>query len=547
MSRLAKIQRVSTAILESMHFLKSLVIALFHIAGEQRKVSSAAFSRYKRRARLWWGRGVMVLRARKLTLTILGLFVVMSLKFTALTASLIGIYQASRISMLVLDGGLIFLIVSLIYLLGAIVHPLIRMERHDNQDVLAFGDDFGQILSLRGAIESMPEPFAAWDKNRRLLFSNQRFKDIFKIEGRPGEPGTRHGEFEKKINRLLIRHSSQRKGVTSTPYQAQLRDGRWFQINEQPTLEGGVINVSFDVTKLKSTQQNLMIREQQMRSTLEDLTASRRELEGKTQKLAELADKYMREKNRAEEANRVKAEFLANISHELRTPLNAIIGFSDMMQREVLGKIENEQYQGYINDIHMSGSYLLELINDILDMSRIEAGRLKLDTKLCHLNELLSDCLNIITPQAVEQEITITPRLDKDIEVMLDRRAIKQVMLNLMSNAIKFTPSGGQVDVTVERDTSAVHIYVKDSGIGIEKEALSKLGRPFVQVENQMTKCHSGTGLGLAISRSLIDLHGGVLTINSEVGIGTTVLVTLPLTPPAGREPQASDETAIAA
>lgn len=534
MSRLATIQRVSTKILDIVHVLKSLVIALFHISGEQKKVASAGYGRMKRRLRLMWGRGIMTLRARKLTLTIYGLFAVMSLKFTALTASLIGIYQASRLSMLVLDGGLIFLIASLIYLLGAIVHPLIRMERSDNQDVLEFGDDFGQMLSLRGAIESMPEAFAAWDKNKALLFSNHRFKEIYHIDGRPGDPGTRYADFEKTMNRLLIRHNSHRRGHDKSRYQAQMRDGRWLQISEQATIDGGLINVSFDVTKLKSTQQNLVIREQQMRSTLEDLTASRRELEGKTQKLAELADKYMREKDRAEEANRVKAEFLANISHELRTPLNAIIGFSDMMQREVLGKIENEQYQGYINDIHMSGSYLLELINDILDMSRIEAGRLKLDTKMCQLNELLSDCLNIITPQAVERDISICQNFENKIELQLDRRAIKQVMLNLMSNAIKFTPEGGEVEVSVEQDATAVHIFVRDSGIGIEKTALSKLGRPFVQVENQMTKCHSGTGLGLAISRSLIDLHGGVLTIDSEVGVGTTVLVTLPLKPPEG-------------
>lgn len=535
MSRLAKIQRVSLAILDHAHLVKSLAIALAHIAGEQLKVLKAGFSRRKRRLTLFWGRAVARLRARKLTLTIYGLFAVMTLKFTALTASIMGIYQASRLSMLVLDGGLIFLIASLIYLLGAIVHPLIKMEKHDNQDVLAFGDDFGQILSLRGAIETMPEAFAVWDRHKNLQFANSCFRQVYKIddekaEGPAGGP-VRYQDYAIKAKQLLMRHHRQGREYHPVYYQSQMRDGRWLQISEQPTVEGGLVSVSFDVTKLKSIQQNLVIREQQMSSALADLTASRRELEGKTQKLAEIADKYMREKNRAEEANRVKAEFLANISHELRTPLNAIIGFSDMMQREVLGKIDNEQYQGYINDIHMSGSYLLELINDILDMSRIEAGRLTLDRKRCQLNELLDDCMNIITPQATERKITVTHSLSREIEILLDRRAIKQVMLNLMSNAIKFTPVGGQVNVSVERDDAAVHIYVKDSGIGIEKAALSKLGKPFVQVENQMTKSYSGTGLGLAISRSLIDLHGGVLTINSEVGVGTTVLVTLPLTP----------------
>ncbi len=535
MLRLLHIRRVGHALLDRARTVRSVMQALIHIAKENSKVASAGWSRVKRRSRVFSGRLIAAARARKLTMVIYGLFAVLTLKFTALTASLIGIYQASRLAMLTLDGGLIFLIVSLIYLLGAIVHPLIRMERHDNQDILKFGDDFSKLLCLRGAIETMPDAFAVWDKHQRMVISNPKFKQIYRLsEDDPALEAASYPEFDRQVSKLMVRSHRQRKGFQSLNYQAQMRDGRWLQVSEQPTVEGGLVSVSFDVSKLKSTQQNLVIREQQMRTTVETLRASRRELEGKTQKLAELADKYMREKDRAEEANQVKAEFLANISHELRTPLNAILGFSDMMQREVLGPIENSKYQGYINDIHMSGSYLLELINDILDMSRIEAGRLKLDTAPCKLDELLADCLNIVGPQASERDITLTQVIDERIKLQLDQRAIKQVMLNLMSNAIKFTQEGGRVDLIVERADGDVHIYVKDTGIGIEEDALSKLGRPFVQVENQLTKSYSGTGLGLAISRSLIDLHGGRLKIDSEVGVGTTVLVTLPLDPPSG-------------
>ncbi len=511
---------------------------MLHILREHFKVF-AAFSHHKLRySRVILRRLLLKIKSRQLTLVIYGLFITLTLKFFSLTASVFSILQPPQFTLQLLDGILISLVLVLVYLLGAIVHPLISMERHENKDILKFGDDFSQLLSLRGAIESMPEAFSLWDRNRKLVLSNSKFEDTYhfkggniSVDGDASDPD--YFQFDAKINQLMMRPIRGNKSFTPSNYETQMRNGRWLQIQEMPTVDGGLMSVSFDITKLKTSQQNLAIREQQMRNTVENLRESRRELEQKTQKLAELADKYMREKDRAEEANRVKSEFLANISHELRTPLNAIIGFSDMMHREVLGPIDNAQYADYINDINMSGAYLLELINDILDMSRIEAGRLTLETKPCSLKALLDDCLHIVTPQAETQNISLHTKITTDVEVVLDKRAIKQVMLNLISNAIKFTPEGGIVELLAEQDQSSVHIYVKDNGIGIESSAISKLGKPFQQVENQLTKCHSGTGLGLAISRSLVDLHGGHLSIESEVGIGTTVLVTLPLVSPS--------------
>ena len=526
------------SLFEKLLFIKPLVLALVHIASEQLKVVKAAAHYGLRYSRLVLRRLISKIRARQLTLVIYGLFITLTLKFFLLTASLFSILQPPTLALQLLDGALIALVLVLVYLLGAIVHPLISMERHENKDILKLGDDFSKLLSLRGAIESMPEAFSLWDKNRNLTLSNPKFDETYQLEAKEdGELSngsvTNYLEFDTKVNQLMMRSFRANKTSNPNQYEAQMRNGRWYQVQETPTVDGGLRSVSFDITKLKTSQQNLAIREQQMRHTVENLRVSRRELEQKTQKLAELADKYMREKEKAEEGNRVKSEFLANISHELRTPLNAIIGFSDMMQREVLGPINNTQYADYINDIHMSGAYLLELINDILDMSRIEAGRLTLDSKPCSLNSLLDDCLHIVTPQAENQQIDIVTKIPKDIEVELDKRAIKQVMLNLMSNAIKFTPEGGIVELTAELDQRHVHITVKDSGIGIDPAALPKLGRPFEQVENQLTKTHNGTGLGLAISRSLVDLHGGYLSIDSEVGVGTIVLVTLPLSAPS--------------
>ncbi len=523
---------------EYLRLMRSILFAVLHIAREQFKVV-AAFSHFSFRVmRVVLRRFISKVKSRQLTLVIYGLFITLTLKFFSLTASIFSILQPPVFAVQLLDATLISLVLMLVYLLGAIVHPLISMERHENKDILKFGDDFSQLLSLRGAIESMPEAFSLWDRNRKLVLSNSKFEDTYHFKGcetvkTDEKVKPDYFQFDAKINQLMMRPIRANRSFTPSNYETQMRNGRWLQIQETPTVDGGLMSVSFDITKLKTSQQNLAIREQQMCNTVENLRESRRELEQKTQKLAELADKYMREKERAEDANRVKSEFLANISHELRTPLNAIIGFSDMMHREVLGPIDNAQYADYINDIHMSGAYLLELINDILDMSRIEAGRLTLETKPCSLRSLLDDCIHIVSAQAEAEKIELLPSIPKDVEVVLDQRAIKQVMLNLMSNAIKFTPEGGAVQLLAEMDQASVHIYVKDTGIGIEESAISKLGKPFQQVENQLTKCHSGTGLGLAISRSLVDLHGGHLSIESEVGVGTTVLVTLPLISPS--------------
>lgn len=525
---------------------QSILIAILHIASEQLKVVVSSRHVLLRYGRVLCRRSLNRIKSRKLTLVIYGLFATLTLKFISLTASIFQIAPQNTIAVQVIDGALIFLVVALVYFLGTIVHPLIRMERHENTDILKFGDDFGQLLSLRGAIESMPEAFSFWDKNQRLVISNDTFDKVYHLKDNAGVisdtaetedslAGHKDGygpmnyqQFYMRASQLMLRPARPTKLFSTAQYETQMRDGRWLHVNETPTVDGGLVSVSFDITKMKTSQQNLAIREQQMRLTVEDLRISRRELERKTQKLAELADKYMREKERAEDANRVKSEFLANISHELRTPLNAIIGFSDLMQRQVLGPIENEQYADYINDIFMSGSYLLELINDILDMSRIEAGRLTLETKRCNLKSLLDECLQIVAPQAEKNKINIGSFSLDDIDLVIDHRAIKQVMLNLMSNAIKFTPEGGEVELSVRSDNYNVFITVKDTGIGIEDGAIAKLGRPFEQVENQLTKRHTGTGLGLAISRSLVDLHGGALSIESEVGVGTTVLVTLP-------------------
>ena len=225
------------------------------------------------------------------------------------------------------------------------------------------------------------------------------------------------------------------------------------------------------------------------------------------------------------------------MSHELRTPLNAIIGFSEIMESAMFGPLGAEKYTEYSRDIRESGEYLLDVINDILDMSKIEAGGIRLTPEVVALEPVLADCLRVVSTRAGEKHLKLDAKVDPDIQLNADRRAIKQIALNLLSNAVKFTPDGGAVTVRGRRRGGMVTIAIADNGIGIPKDALRKLGRPFEQVESQLTKRHQGSGLGLAIAKSLAEMHGGVMRIRSKLGQGTMVVVRLPLQakPPARR------------
>jgi two-component system cell cycle sensor histidine kinase PleC len=216
------------------------------------------------------------------------------------------------------------------------------------------------------------------------------------------------------------------------------------------------------------------------------------------------------------------------MSHELRTPLNAIIGFSEIMESGMFGPLGAEKYIEYSRDIRESGEYLLDVINDVLDMSKIEAGGIRLAPETVDLDALLAECIRVVSTRASEKRLTVDAQLSTGIQLHADRRALKQITLNLLSNAVKFTPDGGAVTVRGRLRGGMVSILIRDDGIGIPRQALHKLGRPFEQVESQLTKRHQGSGLGLAIAKSLVQLHGGAMRIRSQLGRGTIVLVLLP-------------------
>ncbi len=230
-----------------------------------------------------------------------------------------------------------------------------------------------------------------------------------------------------------------------------------------------------------------------------------------------------------ETANKHKSEFLANMSHELRTPLNAIIGFSEVMIERLFGEI-NEKQAEYLNDIHASGKHLLSLINEILDLSKIEAGRMELETSTFDLAGAVADALTLIRERAQRHGILLGQQVDSNLgEIVADERKFKQVLLNLLSNAVKFTPDGGRIDVTARRAEDSALIAVRDSGIGIAPEDQAAVFEEFRQVGLDSTRKQEGTGLGLALTKKFVELHGGRIWLESEPGKGSTFTFTIPV------------------
>jgi len=238
----------------------------------------------------------------------------------------------------------------------------------------------------------------------------------------------------------------------------------------------------------------------------------------------EIADKSAQ----LEAASRHKSEFLANMSHELRTPLNAIIGFSEVLTERMFGEL-NEKQDEYLKDIHASGQHLLSLINDILDLSKIEAGRMELEVTDFDLPSAIDNALILVRERATRRGITLGHSVDERLGTIRgDERKVKQVLLNLLSNALKFTPEGGRIDVRAGVHDEVAEIAVADTGVGIAPEDQEAVFEEFRQVGTADKKVE-GTGLGLALSRKFIELHGGRIWVESEVGKGSTFRFTLPL------------------
>jgi len=385
-------------------------------------------------------------------------------------------------------------------------------ERRDTENALRNSEQ-----RFRDAIESLADGVALFDTARRLVMCNTRYRTMWPGRENIANPGVpletlvrkylemaaSHGkkfDIEAETTKAIEQHTLFRTGRDIPIF-----DGRWFQISNRPMADGGFVITCTDITALKEREASLR-------------KASRQAL---------LA------KEAAEGANRSKSDFLANMSHELRTPLNAVIGFSEIIKGALLGDHSIEPYRGYAQDIHDSGHHLLSLINDILDMAKIEAGKLELFEEPIDLRTAIDASLRLVTERAHQNSISLSTDIPPDLPKLNgDLRKFKQITINVLSNAVKFTPKGGSITTRIfiggEGD---LYLQISDTGIGIAKEDIEKVLEPFGQVEGGLNRHFEGTGLGLTLTQSLAELHGGHVEIESETEgsvTGTTVTVIFP-------------------
>jgi len=358
---------------------------------------------------------------------------------------------------------------------------------------------------LQSTLENMGEGLSVFDRKGRLMAWNSRFLEMLDLPGSLPSDTTLHD---------ILRLQSERGdfGPVDTAAEVQDRFDAFFR------------NVPYVRERLTRAGHTLQIRRRSMPggavvSLYSDITE---------RKAAEI--KMSQAWAQAELANRAKGDFLANMSHELRTPLNAIIGFSEILSGEHLGPLKNARYLEYSSDIHSSGLHLLSIINDVLDMSKIEAGKLDIHEEEIDVRQLLTGSLRMVRERARKREIELVCRAeDPYLAIFGDERAMKQCLLNLLSNAVKFCKVGGCVTVEARVDAqNRIVITITDDGIGMTEHEQERALQPFGQAHSSTTRTYGGTGLGLPITQGLVEAHGGTLSIVSNPGVGTTVSITLP-------------------
>ena len=387
---------------------------------------------------------------------------------------------------------------------------------------------------LREAIEAISEAFVLWDSSNCLVMCNSKYQRLHNLPSSAIRPGAAYSELASiSVAPLVERETvvdfiTPEHGPASKTYEAHLADGRWLQVNERRTRDGGYVSVGTDITALKEHEQQLIKSEQLLLATVAQLRQSRRSLEAQAQQLADLAERYHEQKAQAEMANRAKAEFLANMSHELRTPLNAIIGFSQLMEGETFGPLGSDKYKGYCAHIHASGQYLLNVFSDVLDMSRLESGRIHLNYCQFKVEKAVQTAVLDVGQTARDKRVSVEVELNEADMLDADPAAVERILTTLLRNAVKFSPEGAVVTIGAQAFTDQIYFYVEDSGSGIASEDIARLGRPFEQADQTMANGMKGSGLGLAIANSLVELHGGMLRITSKPGEGTLVMVSLP-------------------
>jgi two-component system cell cycle sensor histidine kinase PleC len=399
-------------------------------------------------------------------------------------------------------------------------------------------------VRLRETIENAPQGVVLWDRNARLAISNRKFREFIGLSDEIAQPGAPRAEVMASLLQQgeamspagNPEHWQVRRlgGLPDGSDELLLVDGRWLHASHRTTSDGGQLSVLTDVTAMKNQEAELIRREVELRDAVASLERTQGMLEHQAVELTKLTGRLETEKQRAEEANRAKTEFLANMSHELRTPLNAIIGFSEIMGAELFGPLGHPKYVEYARDVVASGQGLLELISDILDMSKIESGEIRLEAERLDLVGAATEAIRMIQPRAAEKGVKLLTDIEPGTAALADPRAVKRILLNLLSNAVKFTERNGAARVRARVQDGFVVVAVEDTGSGIDPADIPKLGKPFVQLERPENAKARGTGLGLAVAKALADMGGGGLAIESAPGRGTIVRFTLPVEPATG-------------
>ena len=358
---------------------------------------------------------------------------------------------------------------------------------------------------LQSTLENIGEGLSVFDSQGRLIAWNRRFCELLDLPANLAASATlrdilahqaARGDFggDDPETEVAERLDLFYRDVPTTKERV-MPLGRTLQIRRRAMPNGAVISIYADVTENKASERRL--------------------IEARSQ---------------AETANRAKGDFLANMSHELRTPLNAIIGFSEVISNELFGPIANEKYLEYIKDIHSSSLHLLSIINDVLDMSKIEAGKVELAKEIVQIQSVIGEVMRMVHERARSRDIELKAQLsDENVEIWADERSMKQIFLNLLSNAIKFSKEGGQIYLRVVADQPDIAVLeIEDQGIGMSEEEQERALQPFGQAKPVTTRKYGGTGLGLPITKGLVEAHGGALTIDSRAGHGTLVRIVLP-------------------
>ena len=505
--------------------------------------------------------------------------------------------------------------------------------RDITQEMLATSRAIEAQTRLVDAIESIPDSVVMLDAHDRFVLCNSQYRKLYRpiahvfVPGKPfveicraaAEAGlvpSAVGRIEAWLKERMSRHRT--SGSWTEERQSR---GRWYQLTERPTAEGGTIIVQVDVTDLKLREQELAEKSEILQATFDNMEQGLlmmdpslrvrawndrflvmhdvpegaisaglpfegllrlfarlgeyggRDIEEivaeRVEQVRSLMPRVMewhrpngtvieqhrvrlpdggilvtytditerkrvevdlrRAKDEAELASRSKTEFLANMSHELRTPLNAIIGFSDVLAGQIFGTLGDRRYADYARDIRESGLHLLNLINDVLDVSKVEFGKVELVEEEFEVASVVESCLRLMRERAHVAEIKLAIDLAQDLPVLrADRRRIKQILLNLLSNAVKFTPPGGRVTVGARDEEGWLRLSVSDTGIGIAEKDLETALRPFGQIDSRLARKYQGTGLGLPLTKAMVELHGGRLELESAPGVGTTAQVLLP-------------------